>query len=112
MGLVHSGSTGSQCCQGELRARRIVEGDLHQLWVLRENLPQITEFVFPTLACPQRGFLVLVRSNPLELTGPGTAGQPALGLHALAPGGELALEIGDEVGWRVEPFSIGRIEHW
>ena len=64
--------------------------------------------VLLALAGGELGLLVvLVGGGPLELGGAGAAGAAALGLHALAPGGEVALEVGDQVARR-EPEGAVR----
>src|SRR5689334_9814020 len=102
MSLVYPRRAGPKCGQGALRARGIVEGDLDQLRVLGENLLQITGFVLLALSCAEGGFVVFIRGYPLQFSRSGAPGKSALGLHTLAPGGEVTLEIGDKVSGRVK----------
>ena len=50
--------------------------------------------------------VALVGGDPLQLGGAGAAGAGPLGLHALAPGGEVAFEVRDQVARREPEGSV------
>ena len=49
--------------------------------------------------------------DPLQLGGTGAGGTAALGEHALAPGGEVAFEVRDEVTRRVAEGAVRGVNH-
>ena len=55
--------------------------------------------------------VVLVRGRPLELRGAGSPGALALGQHAIAPGGKVALEVRDQVAREVPERAVREWDH-
>jgi hypothetical protein len=60
----------------------------------------------------ERGLgVVLVRGRPGQLLGAVAAGTLALGEHAVTPGGEVALEEGDQVARRIPEGAVREGDH-
>ena len=64
----------------------------------------------PSLAPGAHKMEILAGGVRRELTVE-AAGAPALGVHAVAPGGEVALEVGDQVARRVPEGTVGEWDH-
>ena len=111
VGLVDHGRPGLHRGERPLLPGRVLPGDLDQP---RLPLPQAHEIAVLVLLAFPRGkgaLVVLVGRGPLQLGGPGARSPAALGEHPLAPGGEIALEVRDEVARRVAEGTVGGMEH-
>ena len=78
-------------------------GELDQAGCAAAERGQVSLFVLVAFPGEESELRVNVRGGPW-LAG---AGAIALGLHPLAPRGEVALEVGDEVAGGIESGAVG-----
>jgi len=99
VGLIDDRGAAFHSGAGQGFVGRVVAEDLDQAGLALMLSLEVAELVLLAVPGGERRLLVtLVGGDPLQLVVAGRSPRAgALGLHALAPGGEVALEVGDQV---------------
>jgi hypothetical protein len=109
VGLVDDRGPGLHGGEGPRRSLGVGAVHFDDRGVLLAELFEVAPLVLVALSGREGSFLVpFVGGGPRQLGRAGTACPIVLGEHPLAPCGEVALEVGDQVARRVPEGAVGR----